>query len=149
MVDPVCHQSNGGSLLYAAIATRPDIAQVVGIVSKYSSCHTEAHLTAVKNIFRYLKGTIDLGLKNEELAINNLVGFSDSDWPGDRHNRHSITGNLFAMSGGAISFSARTKQLSHCQLQKQSMLQSVMQHKRLYGRGDCCQKIVQHQQHQS
>ena len=59
-VDPVKYQSMVGSLLYAAIATRADI---VGAVSKYNSCPTESHLTAVKHIFRYLLGTIDIGLR--------------------------------------------------------------------------------------
>jgi len=44
-VDPTRYQSLVGSLLYTAIATRPDIAQSVGIVSKYSSRPTKAHLT--------------------------------------------------------------------------------------------------------
>ena len=55
LVDPICYQSMVGSLLYAAITTRPDIAQAVGTVSKFKSCPTEAHLTAVKRILRYLK----------------------------------------------------------------------------------------------
>ena len=58
-VDQVSYQSMVGSLLYASIATRPDIAQAVGAASKFNSCPTEAHLTAVKRIFRYLKGTIN------------------------------------------------------------------------------------------
>ena len=37
-----------GSLLYASIATRPVILQAVGAVSKFNSCPTEAHLTAIK-----------------------------------------------------------------------------------------------------
>ena len=48
LVDPICYQLMVGSLLYVAIATRPDIAQAVGAVSKLNSCPTEAHLTAVK-----------------------------------------------------------------------------------------------------
>ena len=47
-VSPVNYQSMVGSLLYATITTRPDIAQAVGAVSKFNSCPTEAHLTAVK-----------------------------------------------------------------------------------------------------
>ena len=61
MVDPICYQSIVGSLLHAAIATRPDIAQAVGVVSKFNSCPTEAHLTAVKRYLCYIKGTINLG----------------------------------------------------------------------------------------
>ena len=102
LADPVCYQSIVGSLLYAAIATRPDIAQAVGAVSKFNSCPTETHITGVKRILRYLKGTINLGLKFEKKADNSIIGFSDADWAGDLDNRHSTSGNLFVMSGGAI-----------------------------------------------
>ena len=47
-VDQVIYQSMVGSLIYAAAATRPNIAQAVGAMSKFNSCSTEAHLTAVK-----------------------------------------------------------------------------------------------------
>ena len=103
-VDQVNYQSMVGSLLYASIAARPDIAQAVGAVSKFNSCPTEAHLTAVKRIFRYLKGSINLGIKYERSADNRLVGFSDADWGGDMDDRHSTTGNLFVMSGAAINW---------------------------------------------
>ena len=53
-MDPVMYQTMVGSLLYAAIAAKPDISQAVGTVSKFSY---KAHLTAVKRIFCYLKGT--------------------------------------------------------------------------------------------
>ena len=59
-VDTVQYQSMVGSLLHAARATRPDIAHAVGVISKFNATLTQAHLTAVKRIFRYLKGTIDL-----------------------------------------------------------------------------------------
>ena len=105
-VNQVNYQSMVGSLLYASIATRPDIAQAVGAVSKFNSCPTEAHLTAVKRIFRYLKGTINLCV-NERSADNDLFGFSDADWAGDMNDRHSTTGNLFMMSGAAITWSSK------------------------------------------
>ena len=74
---------------------------------KFNSCPTEAHLTTVKIIFCYLKGTINLGLKYERSDDSSLIGFSDADWAGDMDNRHSTTGNLFVMSGGAISWLSR------------------------------------------
>ena len=43
-VDLVLYQSMVGSLLYAAVATRPDISQAVGVVCKFSSKPSEAHL---------------------------------------------------------------------------------------------------------
>ena len=57
------YQSMVGSLLYAAVATRPDISQTVWVVSKFSSKPSEAHLTAVTRILRYLKSTVDIVLK--------------------------------------------------------------------------------------
>jgi len=57
------YQSIVGSLLYIAMGTHPDIAQVVGAVFKFCSNPTEAYKTAVKRIFHYLKKTINLALK--------------------------------------------------------------------------------------
>ncbi len=81
-VDPRLYQSMVGSLLYAAVSTRPDIAQAVGAVAKFSVCPTEAHMTAVKRIFRYLKGTSNLALRFGEEG-SKLMGYSDADWAGD------------------------------------------------------------------
>ena len=103
-VDPILYQSMVGSLLYVAIATRPDISHAVGTVSKYNSAPTEAHLTAVKRILRYLKGSLDVTLKYEENGNDQVVGFSDADYAGDLDDRHSTSGNVFLMSSGPISW---------------------------------------------
>eukprot|EP00795_Rhopilema_esculentum_P017528 gene17528-biopygen6440 len=103
-VDNVQYQSMIGSLLYAAIATRPDIAQAVGALSQFNSAPTEAHLTAVKRVFRYLKGTINLSLVYKKSESKEVTGFSDASWADDMQNRHSSTGNVFMMAGGAISW---------------------------------------------
>jgi hypothetical protein len=63
------YQSMVGSLLHAAMATRPDISYAVGVVSKFSEKPSEAHFTAVKRIFQYLKGTVDLALKYQKLQM--------------------------------------------------------------------------------
>ena len=62
-VDLTKYQSMVGSLLHAARATCPDIVHAVALVSKFNSAPTQAHLTAVKRIFWYLKGTIDIKLQ--------------------------------------------------------------------------------------
>lgn len=77
-VNPGAYQSMVGSLLYAAMATRPDIAQVVSVVSKFNANPSTAHLTAVKRILRYLKGTLNLGVKYQRSEKGTLVEFSDS-----------------------------------------------------------------------
>ena len=107
-VDAAQYQSMVESLLHAARATLPYIAYAVGIVSKFNvtPCTTQAHLTAVKRIFRYLKGTIELKLQYRPES-ENLLGYSDTDWANDMDDRHSTTGNVFTMSGGAISWSSQ------------------------------------------
>ena len=98
------YQSLVRSLLYATIATRPDIAQAVGVVSKYNSNPSQLHLTAAKRILRYLKGTTELAIKYQKSDNESLIGYSDADWAGDQDDRHLTTGNLFIMAGGPISW---------------------------------------------
>uniref|UniRef100_A0A1X7SF09 Reverse transcriptase Ty1/copia-type domain-containing protein n=1 Tax=Amphimedon queenslandica TaxID=400682 RepID=A0A1X7SF09_AMPQE len=109
-VDPTEYQSIVGSLLYVAIATRPDIAQAVGIVSKFNSKPSQIHLSAAKRILRYLKGTSDLVLKFQQSEKGcSLIGYSDADWAGENDDRHSTTGNLFQLAGGPISWLSKNQ----------------------------------------
>ncbi|XP_064392583.1 uncharacterized protein LOC135340191 [Halichondria panicea] len=110
-VNQAQYQSMVGSLMYASTATRPDIAFAVGRVSKFSSAPTTAHLTAVKRIFRYLKGTMHLGLGYEKTANVDLIGYSDADWAGDHDDRHATSGQVFLMGNGAVSWSSRKQSL--------------------------------------
>lgn len=103
-VDSLLYQSMVGTLLYLAIATRPDISQAVSVVAKFSSNPNEAHLTAVKRIMRYLKESIDFRLRYERSEDGQLTGYSDADYAGDPDDRHSTTGNIFPMSNGPISW---------------------------------------------
>ena len=103
-VDPILYQSMVGSLLYAACATHPNIAQAVGAVAKFSSKPTEAHQTAVKRIFKYLKGSASLALRYRKLEADMLIKYCDADWADDRDDRYSISENVFLMVGGPISW---------------------------------------------
>jgi hypothetical protein len=55
------------------------------------------HLDVVKHIYRYVKGTIDMGLlycKGEDCV---LFGFSDADWVNDKDDRRSTIGYTFLL----------------------------------------------------
>ena len=52
-----------GTLLWLSLGTRPDICYAVSQVAKYNDCFGKEHWTAVLRIFKYLKGTLTLGLK--------------------------------------------------------------------------------------
>lgn len=71
------YQSAVGSLMYAMLGTRPDIAYAVGMVSKYCNNPNNDHWIAVKRIFRYLAGTRDLGILYGHNTI--CQGYCDSD----------------------------------------------------------------------
>ena len=58
----VPYASAVGSLMYTMVCTRPDIAHAVGVLSRFMSKPGKEHWTAVKRVFRYLRGTSDYGL---------------------------------------------------------------------------------------
>ena len=65
------------------------------------------HLIATKHILRYLRGTIDYGLKYDVNQKINLEGYVDSDWAGSAINRKSTSGCCFSMGSGVISWFSR------------------------------------------
>ncbi|GJS71944.1 hypothetical protein Tco_0704785 [Tanacetum coccineum] len=67
-----------GSLMYLT-SSRPDIVQVVYYCARYQARSTEKHLKEVKRIFRYLRGTINMGLWYLKDSGFELTAFSDAD----------------------------------------------------------------------
>ena len=85
------------------MATRPDIAQAVRVISKFSSRPTEAHLTAAKRVLRYLKRTSSLAVKYQKSDSGALIGYSDANWADNTEDRHSITVNLILSAEGPVT----------------------------------------------
>ncbi|WVZ81039.1 hypothetical protein U9M48_028466 [Paspalum notatum var. saurae] len=59
-VDATGYRSIVGGLRYP-VHTRPDLAFAVGYVSRFMEDPREDHLTAVKDLLRYVAGTVDYG----------------------------------------------------------------------------------------
>lgn len=79
--------ANGvGCIMYLMVCTRPDIAHAVNIFRRFMSNPGEAHWEALKWILRYLKGTMDVGLRYKRGKFNSdcVVGYVDADFAGDR-----------------------------------------------------------------
>jgi len=95
-----------GSLLYLT-ASRPDILFSVCLCARFQSDPRESHLTAVKIIFRYLKGTTNLGLLYRKSLDYKLVGFWDADFAGDRIERKSTSGNCQFLGENLISWTSK------------------------------------------
>jgi hypothetical protein len=91
-----------GTLVYTILGTRPDIAYTVLSVSRYAANPTKAHMAAVKRIFSYIRGTLDLQLTFWG-ELTDLVGYSDLDWGGDPITHRSTAGFVFNIGSGAIS----------------------------------------------
>ena len=88
--------------MYLMVCTRPDIAQVVSVVSRYLACPGRRHWEAVKWIFRYLKGIINAHLEFGGNGI--LTGYVDSDFGGDLDKRRSLTDYVSTLGGCVISW---------------------------------------------
>ncbi|KAL6311085.1 hypothetical protein AAG906_021200 [Vitis piasezkii] len=69
-----------GSLMYAQVCTRPDIAFAVGMLGRYQSNPGIDHWKAAKKVMRYLQGTKDYKLMYKRTSNLEVVGYSDSDF---------------------------------------------------------------------
>ena len=92
-----------GSLMYAMICTRPDIAHSVSVTSRYQARPGEGHWSAVKYILRYLKATKDFWLVYGGGDLK-VVGYTDSDFMSDVDDRKSTSGFVFILNGGVVSW---------------------------------------------
>ncbi|EJF56279.1 hypothetical protein DICSQDRAFT_71809 [Dichomitus squalens LYAD-421 SS1] len=102
-----CYQSLIGSLMYAMLGTRPDIAFAVTRLSRYSANPSPDHMKYAKYILRYLQGTRTYRIRYNGASNDGLIAYSDSDWAEDRDDRHSTSGTIFLLAGGAISWASR------------------------------------------
>ena len=95
-----------GSIMYAMICTRPDIAYAVGVVSRYMSNLGKKRWEAVKGIMRYLNGTRDVCICFGSKGTC-VEGYTDADYAGDMDKRRSTSGYVFMFTGGAVSWRSR------------------------------------------
>ncbi|XP_059595348.1 secreted RxLR effector protein 161-like [Vitis vinifera] len=93
-----------GSLMYAQVCTRPDIAYIVGMLGRYLSNPGMDHWRAAKRVMRYLQRTKEYMLTYRRLDQLELIGYSDSDFAGCQDSRRSTSGYIYLLAGGAISW---------------------------------------------
>jgi hypothetical protein len=95
-----------GSLNYLT-TTRPDISYSVSVLSQFMAKPHESHWNAAKAVLRYLKGTLDYGIKYTDASDVELTGYSDSDWAGNMDDRRSTTGYAFSIGSRVVSWSSK------------------------------------------
>ena len=98
------HRQMIGSLMYLTNMRLVYICFVVNTLSLFLTDLRHVHLIAAKHILKYLKGTIDYGLKYKTDKRINLDVYVDSYWVGSAIDRKSTSGCFFSMGSGAISW---------------------------------------------
>ena len=93
-----------GSLMYAQVCTRLDIVFVVGMLGRYLSDLGQNHWKATKKALRYLQGTKDFMLTYQRTETLEVVGFSDSDFPGCVNDKKSTSGYIFMITKRVVSW---------------------------------------------
>jgi hypothetical protein len=95
-----------GSLNYLT-STRPDIGYSVSVLSQFMVKPQESHWNEAKAVLRYLKGTLDYGIKYTNAFDVELISYSDSDRDGNPYDRRSTTGYAFGIGSGVVSWSSK------------------------------------------
>ena len=97
-----------GKLLYLAIATRPDIAYVVGVLCRFVENPGLPHWHTAKRVLHYLKGTTTMKLIYSRSSTPDLfTTYSDADLSRNPDNSHSTGGFAVCIGGGAIQWGSR------------------------------------------
>ena len=122
-----------GEALYAMITCRPDISVPIMKLSQYANNPAEIHYVALKNVFRYLRSTIDKGItfwrktqsRHKDLddsSTNHIpqishpflkyepsraLGGADIDWAGDTKHRKSVSGMTVIYGGVVIAYKSK------------------------------------------
>ncbi|KAJ9551954.1 LOW QUALITY PROTEIN: hypothetical protein OSB04_015999 [Centaurea solstitialis] len=130
-VDVTLYRGMIGSLLYLT-ASRPDIMYSTCLCARYQAEPKESHMTAVKRIFRYLKGTPNLGLWYSKDSGFDLTAYSDSDFAGCKIDRKSTTGGCHLLGGKLVSWTSK----------KQNSVSTSTAEAEYVAAGICCAQVL-------
>ncbi|GJY33691.1 retrovirus-related pol polyprotein from transposon TNT 1-94 [Tanacetum coccineum] len=108
LVDATKYRSMIGALMYLT-SSRPDIVHATCLCARYQAKPTEKHLKEVKRIFRYLRGTVNMGLWYTKDSGFELTGFSDADYAGCKDTFKSTFGGTQFLSEKLVSLSSKTQ----------------------------------------
>ena len=95
-------------------ASRPDIMYSICLCARFQACPKESHLNAVKRIFRYLKGTIDIGLWYPKCDNFELICYLDADFGGCKIDRKSTSGTCHFLGHLLVSWHSKKRTKFGC-----------------------------------
>ncbi len=97
------------SLMYIMLQTHSDIIFVIFTVSQFAQNFNMSHYNAVKRIFKYLAGTMNLSVIYD-ITDNGLIDYTDADWSGCHNIRKFTEAYLFLLYEGFISWCFKRQQ---------------------------------------
>ncbi|GKA69280.1 reverse transcriptase domain-containing protein [Tanacetum coccineum] len=95
-----------GSLMYLT-ASRPDLVFAVCMCARYQAKPTKKHFEAIKRVFRYLKGTINMGLWYPKDNAMSLTAYADADHAGCQDSRRSTSGSAQFLRDRLVRWSSK------------------------------------------
>ncbi|UYV63981.1 hypothetical protein LAZ67_2006243 [Cordylochernes scorpioides] len=104
------YQEALGMLMFLAVNTRPDIAYISSKLSQYSRQPKQMHWTAIKRVMRYIRGTIDLGVKFERGKTGILKSYTDASWS-TTHDGKSYGGYVLKLGEATIDWKSSKQPL--------------------------------------
>ncbi|KAJ9541732.1 hypothetical protein OSB04_028238 [Centaurea solstitialis] len=130
-VDVTLYSRMIGSLLYLT-ASRLDIMYSTCLRARYQVEPKESHLTVIKRIFGYLKGTPNLGLWYAKDSGFDLTSYSDSDFAGCKIDRKSTTGGCQLLGEKLVSWTSK----------KQNYVSTSTAEVEYVAAGICCAQVL-------
>lgn len=121
-----------GSLLYLSTKTRPDLSYAVGYCSRHVENPSEKDLKNLKQIFRYLQGTRNIGICYKQNSEEDLIAYCDADYAGDTEDRKSTSGYVIYFCGGPVSWRSR----------KQPIVATSSTEAEYISAAECCRELI-------
>ncbi|GJY52271.1 retrovirus-related pol polyprotein from transposon TNT 1-94 [Tanacetum coccineum] len=106
LVDATKYQSMIGALMYLT-SRKSNIVHATCLCARYQAKPTEKHLKEVKRIFRYLRGTVNMGLWYTKDSGFELTEFSDVDYAGCKDTFKSTSGRAQFLREKLVSWSSK------------------------------------------
>lgn len=102
-----------GSIMYAQVCTRCDLAFAISVLSRYQTNPREQQWITAKKVFMYLQGTKSFMLTYRRVQDLELKRYVDSDFAGCVDDKQSTSGHIFFLASAVISWrSAKQKALA-------------------------------------
>jgi deoxyuridine 5'-triphosphate nucleotidohydrolase len=146
-----------GCLTWLSMSTRPDIATITNLLAKYTTKCTDAHITHVKHVIKYLKGTKSLGVSyhsknlakveaHVQFPLDTITSLCDANWgpqdqsrPRDNETRQLELFKSRSLSGFLIYFNGPIHWVS----KRQTVTARSSAEAEIYATDECT-KCLQH-----